>query len=151
MKVLLLTTDQPNQIALAHRLAERVDLCAVACSANRSPGGGRSFASRIRAAIANRTAGAPFTAAWRSLQGRYELRHPGGFPASLSLIEVPEVNDPATLNLVRAVEPDLIAVSGTNLVKSALIREAESRGGMVNLHTGISPYVKGGPNCTNSI
>jgi methionyl-tRNA formyltransferase len=43
----------------------------------------------------------------------------------------------------------LVAVSGTNLVGRKIIAEAASRRGIVNLHTGISPYVKGGPNCTN--
>jgi methionyl-tRNA formyltransferase len=42
-----------------------------------------------------------------------------------------------------------VVVSGTNLVGRAVIEAANSARGIVNLHTGISPYVKGGPNCTN--
>jgi methionyl-tRNA formyltransferase len=42
--------------------------------------------------------------------------------------------------------PDLTIVSGTNLVGKKVIGASAK---IVNLHTGISPYVKGGPNCTN--
>src|SRR5262249_43989205 len=45
-------------------------------------------------------------------------------------------------------QPDLIIVSGTSLVKEPMISVPVSLG-IINLHTGLSPYVKGGPNCTN--
>ena len=39
-------------------------------------------------------------------------------------------------------------VSGTRLIKKHLLSIKPSIG-IINLHTGLSPYVKGGPNCTN--
>jgi methionyl-tRNA formyltransferase len=46
-------------------------------------------------------------------------------------------------------QPHLVIVSGTNLVGTRTIAAAAGARGILNLHTGISPYVKGGPNCTN--
>lgn len=40
-------------------------------------------------------------------------------------------------------------MSGTNIVGSRLIKQIKKNARIINLHTGISPYVKGGPNCTN--
>ena len=39
-------------------------------------------------------------------------------------------------------------MSGTKLVGARLL-QLKPKNGILNLHTGISPYVKGGPNCTN--
>lgn len=148
MRLLLLTTDQPNQVALAHRLADRIELCGAVLSANGARGRTHRPWGRAGSALSNRTVGAPFTRAWRELQARYRERHPDGFPRGLPLVEVPEINDPATRDALETMKPDLVAVSGTNLVGPDLIRGAPPSG-MLNLHTGISPYVKGGPNCTN--
>ena len=40
-------------------------------------------------------------------------------------------------------------MSGTNLLRKPLIEEILKYGKIMNLHTGLSPYIKGGPNCTN--
>jgi methionyl-tRNA formyltransferase len=72
----------------------------------------------------------------------------GAFP-DLPTLEVANVNDAPVLGLIDELAPDLVAVSGTNLVGEAVIEAAPRRRGIVNLHTGISPQVKGGPNCTN--
>jgi methionyl-tRNA formyltransferase len=48
----------------------------------------------------------------------------------------------------RKLNPDLIVVSGTQLIKQPML-DIPVKIGIVNLHTGLSPYVKGGPNCTN--
>jgi len=44
--------------------------------------------------------------------------------------------------------PDLIIVSGTRLIKEKML-SIKPKLGILNLHTGLSPYIKGGPNCTN--
>jgi len=78
---------------------------------------------------------------------RYERTY-DGFP-DVRQVEVGNVNDPAVLEAIAALAPDLLAVSGTNLVGADVIEASRKSRGIVNLHTGISPYVKGGPNCTN--
>ena len=43
---------------------------------------------------------------------------------------------------------DYVVVSGTSLLKKKLIKIIGTKK-ILNLHTGLSPYVNGGPNCTN--
>jgi methionyl-tRNA formyltransferase len=146
MRVLVLTTDQPNQAALVRRLGEACEVVGVVLSANvpRRPRrhGARRWANRI----AERTVGPPFTRAWSRMLARYARE--GDFP-DLPRLEVANVNDAPVLGAIDDLVPDLVAVSGTNLVGESVIDAAARRRGIVNLHTGISPFVKGGPNCTN--
>jgi methionyl-tRNA formyltransferase len=147
MRVLVLTNRQPNQAALVRKLTQCCEVVGVVLSAN-MPGRPPRRRARLWAnRIAARTAGAPLTDAWAAMLARYEREH-GGFPL-VPQIEVANVNDALTLGAISDLAPDLVAVSGTNLVGRPVI-EASARGrGIVNLHTGISPQVKGGPNCTN--
>ena len=45
-------------------------------------------------------------------------------------------------------EYDFVIVSGTSLLRKKLIKSLGAKR-ILNLHTGLSPYVNGGPNCTN--
>jgi methionyl-tRNA formyltransferase len=147
LRIVLLACDQPNQYALAHKLAATCELAAVVVSANQPrrppPRRWRIFLNRVE----GRLVGRPFVGAWKGLLERYRERY-RGFPPSPRL-EVGNVNDPETLQAIERAAPDLVVVSGTNLVGRAVIEAAQRHGGIVNLHTGISPYVKGSPNCTN--
>ncbi len=58
---------------------------------------------------------------------------------------VPHVNHPDVLALVRRLQPDLIAVFGTSLIRGELLREG--RMGIANLHGGLSPEYRGA-DCT---
>jgi methionyl-tRNA formyltransferase len=91
--------------------------------------------------------GHPFIAAWQQLQDSYAELYPH-FP-DVPLVRVKNINDPATIKVIEETSPDLILVSGTNLVGKKIIEIASRRSGVLNLHTGLSPYIKGGPNCTN--
>jgi methionyl-tRNA formyltransferase len=65
-------------------------------------------------------------------------------------LEVPEINSEKTFEWVQKHRPDLIIVSGTNLMNKNLINEIKAYSGkIINLHTGLSPYINGGPNSTN--
>jgi methionyl-tRNA formyltransferase len=146
MRVLVLTTDQPNQTALVRKLAGVCEIVGVVLSSNVP----RRRSRRIRSLtnrIAAHTVGRPLTHAWDSMLERYAAQH-DGVPAARR-VEVDNINDPLTLSTIEEMAPDLVAVSGTNIVGPELIEAAGRARGMVNLHTGISPYVKGGPNCTN--
>jgi methionyl-tRNA formyltransferase len=76
----------------------------------------------------------------------YAHRYPN-HPA-VPTLEVSNVNALEVLAFCQAQNPSLMVVSGTSLVRAPLLTMPLSIG-MVNLHTGLSPYVKGGPNCTN--
>ena len=147
MRVLVLTTRQPNQEALVWRLAGSCEVAGVVLSANIPRRAPRRRARRWANRVAGRTVGRPFTAAWFGMLARYERQY-GGLP-DVPQVEVDNVNDAAVLDAIAELAPDLIAVSGTSLVGESVIAAADGTRGIVNLHTGISPHVKGGPNCTN--
>jgi len=59
--------------------------------------------------------------------------------------EVPYINHPDVVELANKLEPDLIAVFGTSLIKGELLQKG--RLGIVNLHGGLSPEYRGA-DCT---
>lgn len=66
----------------------------------------------------------------------------------IPVIDVNNINASIAQSFTKAFTPDLIMVSGTQLVKKSTL-SAFSGTRIMNLHTGLSPYVRGGPNCTN--
>lgn len=148
--VLLLCGDQPSQWALAHRLTEIGALAGIVVSSNErvSSGSRHGGLQRIRR-YALAPFNWPFRQAWVRLQDQYRGKYL--FPPKVPTWRVPEVNDDLTVEALTTTCPDLVLVSGTNLLNRRLIGIANdsSRMGTMNLHTGLSPYVRGGPNCTN--
>lgn len=149
MKVVILAGGQSNQRALCSKIADVCEIAAIVVSENvarRRPG----LLQRPRLLFhraGNRIFGRQFTEAWFQMLAAYDRRFPK-YP-DVPIVRVRNVNDDAVLDALARYSPDLTAVSGTNLVGKKVIASAETQGSVVNLHTGISPYVKGGPNCTN--
>lgn len=149
MRVVMLTNQQENQVALANKMSEQCEIAAVVVSKNiprRKPDLWKRF-RLLTNAVAARTVGRPFVDAWFELMAEYRVRYP--HLPSTKVIEVSNVNDQATVAEIEDCAPDLVLVSGTNLVGRRVIEAAQRYGSILNLHTGISPYVRGGPNCTN--
>jgi len=147
VRVVVLTVDAPNQAALCRKLEPHCELVGLVLSRNVTA---RRFSQRLRMfrnRIEGRFARSPFVTVWHHLQRFYQERF-GGFP-NVPTIRVRNVNDAQTLRWLQDTDPDLVLVSGTNLVRRPLLDWSSRRLGMINLHTGISPYVKGGPDCTN--
>lgn len=61
------------------------------------------------------------------------------------LVEVPHVNHPEVVALADRLQPDVIAVFGTSLIRGALLERG--RLGIFNLHGGLSPRYRGA-DCT---
>ena len=61
------------------------------------------------------------------------------------VISVPHINDPEVVRLADRLQPDLIAVFGTSLIRGPLL--TRGRLGVVNLHGGLSPEYRGA-DCT---
>lgn len=59
--------------------------------------------------------------------------------------EVPHINHPEVLALAHQLQPDLIAVFGTSLIRGELLKQG--RLGIANLHGGLSPEYRGA-DCT---
>lgn len=149
MKVVILTTEQGNQVALCHKLMSHCEVAGIVLSKNipRKP---QSFRRRLAGLVSRgsvRLLGRPFIDTWIQLQQAYSKRYPA-LP-EVPLVRVNNINDEATVELLSKQQPDLIVVSGTNLVSRKTMEAAPRKARFVNLHTGISPYVKGGPNCAN--
>ena len=97
-----------------------------------------------------------FRKAWRWLRDR--RRYTGGGEATFffgdaaprldrpDLVrEVPHINHPDVVALARELQPDLIAVFGTSLIRGELLKQG--RLGIANLHGGLSPEYRGA-DCT---
>ena len=145
MRAVLLTSPTPSQYALSRRLAREVNLVGLVLSRNEVPK--RSPRRDLVNRLSGRLVGRGLRDAWLTAQSTLASRH--GVSPPIEPLEVPEVNDSATAALLRDRKPDLVLVSGTNLVRDEILQLSSQGAGMVNLHTGISPWVKGGPNCTN--
>lgn len=148
LRVVILTTDQPNQRALVHRVAATTTLAGVVTSRNR-PNAVPPHPSPLPRRLTRSVLDTPFRTSWLGMQRRYAELYPR-FPDA-PLCEVEEVNDARTVEVVGEAAADLVLVSGTNLLRQPLIDASNARTtfGTMNLHTGLSPYVRGGPNCTN--
>ena len=145
MKLVLLCGDEPLQRGLAQRLSRIAPLAAIVKVRPRSrPATLRSRLGRLARGLT----GLPLRRAWKATQAHFDQLAPE-FPEA-PMLAVESVNAPDVAALIAEIRPDFVLVSGTDLLRRPLIEAIERGGGQIlNLHTGISPYVKGGPNCTN--
>jgi len=68
-------------------------------------------------------------------------------PVGLNSIQVDNINQAKVIEFVESLAPDIICVNGTNLIREPLLSKGVTLPyGMINLHTGLSPYSRGG-NC----
>jgi hypothetical protein len=147
MKVLGFFGDQANQRALAHKLAEHVPLAGLVRVAPQRSSSPKPPFSDLAVRAGRAAVGWPLRRAWFAMLDQYDRHYPD-FP-DVPMLEVGDINSPEVLDLVGRIRPDLVVVSGTNLLRQPVIEAIQATGKIINLHTGISPYVKGGPNCTN--
>lgn len=69
----------------------------------------------------------------------------GSLPACDTVISVYDINDSRAVQFVRDLSPDIVLVHGTNLLRKPMLDLANIlRLGFINLHTGLSPYSRGG-------
>lgn len=61
------------------------------------------------------------------------------------LVTVPHINHPEVITLAQRLQPDVIAVFGTSLIRGPLLKMG--RLGIINLHGGLSPHYRGA-DCT---
>ena len=140
MKLLLWIGNAPQHIALANLLQQKFNVVGVILETR--PSRNKSLMSRIRKRIFQ----SPLAKAWKAMQAECRQRHPS--LTNSNVLQVENINSQAAIDFAVAQAADLVAVSGTRIVKSKMLSQAPT-GKILNLHTGLSPYVKGGPNCTN--
>ena len=143
MKTLFICGGGSNQKALANKLHIISPLSAIAIikpvSSNK-----KYFLYQRLASI---TVGLPLRNAWFNMMRYYDEKFPN-FP-KIEISEHESVNANSIFKIIARLKPDLVMISGTNLLKQTLIEAISKTGKVINLHTGISPFIKGSPNCTN--
>jgi folate-dependent phosphoribosylglycinamide formyltransferase PurN len=144
-KILLWTGTGNNQRALAHKMAGQFNLCGIIVDHKRT-GKKISFFKRAWPALADRIFFKRIRDAWFSMQARYGQQY-SNWP-TVPVKDVDSINSEESYTCTLQFAPDLIVVSGTALVKAKML-SIKPPIGIINLHTGLSPYIKGGPNCTN--
>jgi folate-dependent phosphoribosylglycinamide formyltransferase PurN len=140
MKVIAVFGEGSSQRALAHRIHQAVPLAHIA-KVHLMPKGRRKI---IRSAVSI-TLGRSLRAAWLGMLQHFEERF-SDWPTVPSSSHASS-NDPELADLIEREQPDLVLVSGTDLVRKQTLDRFATK--VMNLHTGVSPYIRGGPNCTN--
>ncbi len=157
LKVVLLLSEGVWQRALAHRLATvpgvRLSGIVIQHSAStKSPEWIRKNLKTQRGQVASKIAQRLFFGrALQDIEDRaLQVFGRGGEPLPwprVPTLEVSDINGEECVRFLRDLASDVIAISGTKIIKAPIFKIAPRRG-LLNLHTGISPFYKGGPNCT---
>ncbi|MFN8416084.1 MAG: formyltransferase family protein [Cytophagaceae bacterium] len=144
MKIILWIGNAPNQKALANKLHEAFPITGIVLETR--PSKTKVNFSLFIEKVIEKTFLSSIGKAWMGMLNKYKTEYPS-FP-NTALIDVENINSDDAYHFTNKLNPDLILVSGTRLVNERML-QLKPTIGILNLHTGISPYVKGGPNCTN--
>jgi len=72
---------------------------------------------------------------------------PPSLPADVPIIRAEDINSLAVVDFINKLRPDVVCVNGTNLLREPMLNLIPNIPyGIINLHTGLSPYSRGG-NC----
>ncbi len=137
--------DAPNHRALVGEISKRFNVVGVVIdkkTKTKSPGSSTSFFSKL----IDKIRFGKIDRAWKQMQ-QYYCANDSKLPETPA-ITVDNINNSETLAFTQQAKPVLVVVSGTSMIKEPLVSLSLPIG-IMNLHTGLSPYVKGGPNCTN--
>jgi methionyl-tRNA formyltransferase len=144
-KIVIWSGSAPNQKALANKLASRFNVCGLVideCKRKKQRRGTKEIITNL----IDRVRFWPVYKPWKQMLKAYNSQYKEWPEAEI--LRVNSINDEETWPFTAGLAPDLIIVSGTGLIKEPLVNLPAGIG-IINLHTGLSPYVKGGPNCTN--
>lgn len=144
MRIVCWIGDAPNHKALVSKISKEFNVVGVVV--DRRKKGAIIPASNVFKRLTNRIRFSKYGMAWSNLQNYYYANF--ALPREKETILTGSINKVDVLNFTRNLTPDLVVVSGTGLIKEPLL-SLQLPVGTINLHTGLSPYVKGGPNCTN--
>lgn len=143
MKIVLWIGDEANQKALANKIHQVFKLDGIVLE-KRPPS--KITVAKFVSKVLEKLLATSVSAAWQNMKRFYEKNF-SSYP-QVKIIEVTTINSSSVFDFTHSIGPDLIVVSGTGLIREPLLSLKPSIG-IINLHTGLSPYIKGGPNCTN--
>lgn len=142
--VILWCGDAPNHRALANKLHKHVRLSAIVIDQKKKAN--KKVKPFLLLRIWDLIRFKEIYSAWKKMQRLYNKEFPE-WP-DVPIYRTPSINNQEAYNFTNGFKPQLIVVSGTGIVRDLMLSTPVAIG-IVNLHTGLSPYVKGGPNCTN--
>jgi len=142
--IILWINNEPNQIALACRIYEKYPVKAIVFESRRVIR--KITLKKIVEKLIEKLFLPQIDKAWFGLLKYYNKKYPE-LP-EVSILNVENINSADAYEFTRKFTPDLIVVSGTRIIKNKML-SIKPQLGIINLHTGLSPYIKGGPNCTN--
>lgn len=143
MRLVLLIGNAPNQIALENKLHSDFEITGVVLE-NSKPSRPKRSLLWIIEKVLDFTIFYSIKKSWTSLMQFYFTKYPN--LQSKSVLKVINLNSSEVIEFIKLSSPDYLVVSGTRLIKEEIINLGVP---ILNLHTGLSPYVNGGPNCTN--
>lgn len=144
MKIVLWIGSGANQKALANKIQAKFALAAIVVESPKNKHKGSL--SEIFEKVFERIFLTGISNSWDFIQVFYQKKYPS-YPTT-KILEVENINSDVAFECTKKLDPDIILVSGTRLIKEKMLG-INPRIGILNLHTGLSPYIKGGPNCTN--
>jgi methionyl-tRNA formyltransferase len=151
----MLTCDQPWQRTFAARLAAKHELALVVVDQHLSAASrARRIAGILRHpnVLVRKVIG---KLSLRSIERRESAVYQSYFDSIGSppfeqsctrIFRAQEINSAEVSDQINSVKPDAILISGTRLIRAPVL-ECTSEFGLINMHTGLSPYYRGGP-CT---
>ena len=144
MKIILWVGNESNQRALANKINDVFPISAIVTET-------RNHKQKITIKILIEKIFEKFflssiAKSWWGMKSYYDNCYQK-FP-DVEILDVENINSDEAFEFSKIINADLILVSGTRMIKEKMLNVKPSIG-ILNLHTGLSPYVKGGPNCTN--
>ena len=151
MKIILFCASQANQKALAHKIHDLFKLEKIIVFSGREKDSKvltlKIFFNKVINFLGEFLTFFKFRNSWFDMLNYYLKIYPD-FPIKPELY-VSDINEEMVSKIIDQSKPELVIISGTNLLKDGLLNKINKYGKAMNLHTGISPFIKGGPDCTN--
>ena len=145
-KIFLLIGDHPFNKALSYKLNEYFNITGIVYERRNGRDISKLQFKEIVDKLLSKLLLRKLNNAWFDLLEHYHSRYPNYLNVPELLVE--NINSNSTLDFFSNNPAPLILVSGTRLIKQNIL-DLRPDIGIVNLHTGLSPYINGGPNCTN--
>ncbi|CAN5336536.1 hypothetical protein BH10BAC1_BH10BAC1_13460 [soil metagenome] len=144
MRIVILCGNQSNQHALALKVSKQFEVVGIVLESKETR---KTITFQLLISkVMDRLFFRAIASSWKAMLSYYESDSKE--INKINSIRTKNINSKETLEFIIQLQPDLIMVSGTSLIKKDVLNLKLSKG-IINLHTGLSPYVKGGPNCTN--
>lgn len=144
MKIVMWIGNESNQKALANRIHQSFPIAGIITETRASKQ--KITFGKIFEKFFEKFFLSSIGSAWISMKKKYSEQFP--YYPDCKLINLENINCKEAIKFTKDIQPDIILVSGTRMIKEELLA-LNPKIGILNLHTGLSPYVKGGPNCTN--